>query len=145
MYRITLFFLVFLWSTIFAFSQQLPIQGKLIENNQVVNGQRTISLSLKNGAATIWTETHSNVSIIDGVYAIIAGEDTPLPDNLFDGVNSLDLEVRINGTLIQTTKVYPPIEQDPTVPNNLKDGISWTEITGKPLLCLLYTSDAADE
>ena len=113
--------------------QQLPFQGKLSENGQVVTGQRTFVFTINSGGIN-WTETHPNEQVTNGLYALILGQNTPLPTNLFDQQIALPMAVEVNGQVVSTVNLYPPIESDPTVPAFLKDGVSWAEVSNKPTL-----------
>lgn len=114
-------------------AQYLPLQGKLVENDQSVTGQRNFQFSINSGAVN-WSETQNNVAVNNGLYAVVLGAVNPLPDQLFAGANSLPLTILVNGQSIGAITLYSPLEKDPTVPAALKDGVSWDEITGKPAL-----------
>lgn len=109
----------------------LPFQGHLYENGQAVNGLRSFTFSIDDGSVD-WAETHTNVEVNAGLYHVELGSYNPFPDNLFKAQGWHDLVIEVNGTILDTVKVYKPIETDPSIPDSLKDGISWIEIQGKP-------------
>lgn len=115
------------------FAQQLPFQGKLLENGQPVTGQRTFVFTI-NSSGVNWTETHTNVPVTNGLYALILGANNPLPNSLFSLQTSLPLQIQVNGQSVGSVNLYAPIERDPSVPAGLKDGVSWEEVSGKPVL-----------
>jgi len=129
---VKLFFLLLFTSiSIVAFSQQIPFQGKLLENGQPVTGQKTFDFSIPVPPIN-WSESHVDVPIVNGLYSIVLGEINPLPDTLFQVQSTHELLISVNGTPLDTVDIYAPIEADPTVPANLKDGVSWDEIGNIP-------------
>jgi len=56
------------------------------------------------GTTLLWTESHTDVSVTAGLFSVLLGTTTPLPDSIFDG-SLLGLGVRI-GTG-QTQKLIP--------------------------------------
>lgn len=131
---LSLFFFSFLG---FAFVQSntinryLPFQGKLYENGIPVTGQYAFTFSINDGGVA-WTEFHTDVRVNQGLYSVVLGEITPLPDNLFKESGKHELQVYVNGSLLDTVITYAAIENDPTVPDYLKDGLSWDEVQDKP-------------
>ena len=116
-----------------AFGQQIPFQGRLLENGTPITGQRNFTFSIIAGTIN-WSETQNNVVVTNGLYALVLGQNTPLPTNLFEGQNSVPLAIQVNGQDLPTTTLYAPFESDPSIPTNLKDGIEWDEISNKPTL-----------
>ena len=125
-----------------SFGQHLPFQGKLHENGQPVNGVRIFQFSINNGVIN-WSETQS-VQLNNGLYAVVLGSVSALPQTLFAQQVALDMIIQVNGSLLDTVQLYPPIESDPTVPSNVKDGVSWSEVANKPSN-LLDDVDASNE
>lgn len=131
-YLYTLVILAF--SLTYSSAQQLTFQGKIFQNNTPVSGNQSFQF-LINDPPINWTETHAGVQVNNGLYAVVLGSITPLPLNLFDATTtSRQLIVRYNGNPIDTVTLYSPFERDYTVPANIKDGISWGEISGIPTL-----------
>jgi microcystin-dependent protein len=122
---ITLILLAVFFSSAFAQTKKLPVQGKLFENNLTVNGTRNLGFSI---AAIGWNQTLNNVAVSEGLYAV----ELDVPADLFATQVAHDLSINVNGTPLSTVKIHPPIESDPTVPASLKDGVSWNEVTNKP-------------
>lgn len=119
-------FLVF-----FVFGQKLPFQGKLIESGTPVNGTRIIEVGLP---GLSWSETHTGVQITDGMYFIVIGSITPLPLNLFTGVDERQLTLSVDGTALSPVTLYKPLssvlEGDT---NNPKEKITNIKLNGSVL------------
>lgn len=115
-----------------AYAQYIPVQGKLIENNVPVTGQRNFNLIIKENETTLWEETQNNVEVLEGIYALRLGMVNPLPTGLFANRMVVNLEIRVNGSLLNTLNVDAPFESDPSIPEELKDGVAWGEVSDKP-------------
>ncbi|MEN0045502.1 MAG: tail fiber protein [Bacteroidota bacterium] len=102
-------FLLFFSLLICAFmqAQQIPFQGKLLENGTPVNGSRTFDLSINQGSIN-WSETQSNVAVVNGLYNLILGAIMPLPKGLFNDSNSVTLSVSVNGQALSDVVIYMP-------------------------------------
>ncbi len=109
----------------------LPFQGKLYENGQPLTGQKTFSFSINDGGVN-WTETHPNVTINQGLYAVTLGSITPLPTNVFRSQGMHELTIQVEGNPLDIVTIYAPVENDPTVREDVKDGVSWSEIQNLP-------------
>lgn len=123
-----------------AIAQQLTFQGKLYQNNQPLNTNGSFQFFINSGGVN-WSETHPTVAINKGLYAVVLGSINALPLNLFKNSQSIPMEVRYNNTLIDNVTLYAPFERDYTVPENIKDGISWGEITNKPSVDTSVTNE----
>ena len=115
------------------FCQQIPFQGKLLENGTPITGQRSFQFSISTGNIN-WSETQNNINLSNGLYAVVLGQINPLPSNLFANQLVLPLNIQVNGQTLNPVNLYAPIENDPTIPLNLKDGVSWEEVSNKPAL-----------
>ncbi len=89
-------------------AQKIPFQGKLLENGEPVDGQKTLVFSI---ADPVWSETHENVQVTNGLYSLVLGSITDLPAGLFDGVESLSLNVSVDGTALTPVEIYAPISK----------------------------------
>lgn len=112
-------------------NKHLPFQGKLYENGQAFSGQKTFTFSINNGGVN-WTETHPGVQVNGGLYSVTLGTISPLPTNLFKNQGMHQLSILVEGNPLDIVDIYAPVENDPTVPDNVKDGVSWTELSGIP-------------
>ena len=112
-------------------SQQLPFQGRLLQNGIPFTGQQTFVFSISSGGVS-WAETHTNVTVAEGLYVVILGSVTPLPANLYENVLQHDLFVEVQGTPLDTVQIFAPFERDPGLPTELKDGVDWADIQGIP-------------
>lgn len=99
MKRLTSFTILVL-ITVLVFAQEVPqkisYQGKLFENGMPVNGNKDISFTIGS-----WTEEHENVEITEGLYSVVLGSDPPIPSSLFDENSSLQLEIEVDGTVLE--------------------------------------------
>ena len=84
-----------------SFSQSVPqrisFQGKLTESDQPVNGTRDFVFSF-NGTA--WSETHNNLQVTNGLYAVVLGSSTPIPVSVFNDHTTATLHITVNGTAL---------------------------------------------
>lgn len=125
---LTIAFLLF-GLTVFCQTQILPVQGKLYDGGNPAGGNAAFTFSIP---AISWSQNISTV-VTDGLYAV----ELEVPSTLFASQNTHDLQIKVslNGgslTNLPSVKIHAPIEKDPTVPANLKDGVSWTEISNIP-------------
>ena len=89
-------------------AQKIPFQGKLLEDGIPFTGSKDFTFSIDvNGV--IWTEDHLGVPVSDGLYAVTLGSITPLPHNLFGGVDSHSLNISISGTAISPIELFAPV------------------------------------
>ncbi len=91
-------------SLLAAASGKINYQGRLLDPcGRRHNGQITVSFSIFNAAAgglRLWIETHTDIAVVDGVYAIALGSKTPIPASVFAQDNTY-LEVVINGETLR--------------------------------------------
>lgn len=88
------------------FGQKLPFQGKLLENDELVNGTKTFVFSIE---AKAWTEEHPDISVLDGYYSVVLGDITPLPADLFQGVDSETMAITVDGQSLGEVLLYKPV------------------------------------
>lgn len=100
-----LLLLMLLCLTMLCVGQKVPFQGKLIESGTAVEGTRTVVFEI---SAVSWTETHTDVSVTDGLYFVVLGSINPLPVNLFNGVSEQSLGVTVEGTALSPVILYKP-------------------------------------
>lgn len=105
-----LLFSISLVFVLFVFGQKLPFQGKLIETGVPVNGTRTIVVALPDLS---WSETHTAVTVTDGLYFIVLGSTNPLPANMFVGVDERQLTLSVDGTALSPVTLYKPLTGQP--------------------------------
>lgn len=104
--KTNLILLAFLFLSILCFGQKLPFQGKLIEDGTVVEGTRTFVFEIE---AVNWSETHADVTVTDGLYFVVLGSITPLPDSLFYGVTEQNMKINVNGTALSPVVLFKPL------------------------------------
>ncbi len=110
---------------------QMNFQGKLYENGNPVSGNRSFTFSISTPIIS-WSETHNNVEVTEGLYSLILGSINPLPNNLFAEQTSVPMTIEVDGNSLNIVTLNAPIESDPTVPEELKDGIHISEVIGMP-------------
>lgn len=88
------------------YGQKLPFQGKLIESGSPVNGTRTIEVSIPEIG---WNETHSDVSVTDGLYFIVLGSENLIPGTIFNDADERQMEISVNGTPLSPVSLYKPL------------------------------------
>ncbi|MFY0599770.1 MAG: tail fiber domain-containing protein [Cyclobacteriaceae bacterium] len=89
-----------------SFAQKIPFQGKLTSDGNPVTGSREFIFTISESG---WEETHADVAILDGYYAVILGSITPLPFGLFDQVDQVELGISVNGTVLSPVNLYAPL------------------------------------
>jgi hypothetical protein len=88
---------------------RVNFQGLLLDNaGEPVTGTVTLQLELfsaPSGGSALWTETHSSVSVTDGVYDVVLGSQTPLTPALFS-VSPRYLQVTIDGQVLSPRREF---------------------------------------
>jgi hypothetical protein len=102
----TLLFTTTIIFALLAFRQKLPFQGKLIENGVPVDGARTFEFSI---SAISWSETHTSVTITEGLYFVVLGSINPLPDSLFYGIDEQSIGIAVDGTALSPVVLFKPL------------------------------------
>ncbi len=90
--------------------KKIAFQGTLYKDGKPASGEETFTFSIQIDANTTWTETQSNVQVVEGLYSVSLGSVTPLPANLFFGVNERELSIKIGNTELGRTKLFSPFE-----------------------------------
>ncbi|WP_340113476.1 tail fiber domain-containing protein [Maribellus mangrovi] len=106
MKRNLLFTLFLVAVSVLTFGQKIPFQGKLIESGTPVDGTRTFVFEIP---AVGWSETHSDVTITDGLYFVVLGSIEPLPDSLFYGVTEQSMAIAVDGTALSEVTLFKPL------------------------------------
>lgn len=86
--------------------RKMNFQGTLYENGEPVNGDRSMTFSIELDE-DIWTETQT-VQVIEGLYSVLLGSVTPLPYNLFFGVEERAITVSVGSNTLGTVPLYAP-------------------------------------
>jgi hypothetical protein len=95
--------------------QFVPFQGKLYEDGQVFTGTKSFSFSVPE---LNWSEQHNNVNVNNGLYAVVLGSITPLPDNFFSATErTREVVITLDGQQLDIVELYAPFEADGD-PNN---------------------------
>ncbi|GAB4247744.1 MAG: hypothetical protein Tsb0034_27040 [Ekhidna sp.] len=101
-----LIFLLAFFTTLTLSAQKIPFQGRLLEGGNPYTGTATIEFSI---ASPSWTETISNVNVQNGYYAVVLGENTPLPDTLFGDSREVLLNITVNGDALSPVILHSPL------------------------------------
>ena len=102
-FTLTCLLFIFSFST---FAQKLPFQGYLEESGVPVNGTRTFDFELADYG---WTETKTDVTIENGIYNVVLGDSTSLPDSIFSDRTETPLTIIVDGTNIGEVTLYKPL------------------------------------
>ena len=105
MKRILLVFLVLIAFTAGA-QNQLPFQGKLVQDGNPVNGNRNMQFEIPEAS---WSETFNDVFVLDGFYSVVLGSNNPLPEDLFASRSEVSLNITVGGTALSPVTLYAPI------------------------------------
>lgn len=87
-------------------AQKLPFQGYLEESGVPVNGTRTFNFELTDYG---WTETIVDVPIDNGIYNVVLGQITLLPDTIFSNISETALSITVDSTNIGIVTLYKPL------------------------------------
>ncbi len=92
--------------SITVFSQKIPFQGRLLDDGRPFNGTTSIDFSIDSPP---WSESFANVAVVDGYYAVVLGETTPLPDTLFFESPEVLLNISVNGQALTPITLFSPL------------------------------------
>jgi hypothetical protein len=118
---------------------RVNFQGLLLDSaGQPLTG--TVSLQLQlfpaaSGGSALWTETHANVSVTNGIYDVVLGSSTPLTPALFSA-SPRYLQVTVNG------QVLSPRREFVAVPFALKADAANTANTATTAATAGFATDA---
>lgn len=90
---------------------QIPVQGRLTDGGSPVNGTREFVFTI-NLDSTSWSETHPTVQVTNGFYSIALGSITPIPESLFEGTDSREVQISVDGTPLSPITIYSPFGTD---------------------------------
>jgi len=85
-------------------NQEINYQAQLTySNGDPIDSTVAITFDIyttSTGGTTLWTETHSSVTVTDGIFDVILGQGTTLPDTLFGNNPDLWIESTVGTTTI---------------------------------------------
>lgn len=87
--------------------KMMPFQGNFFENGLPVTGNRTFTFTIELGDND-WTETQSDVQIIEGLYSVTLGSINPIPEDIFYEAESRVLTVAVGNTTLGSTEIFAP-------------------------------------
>jgi hypothetical protein len=102
---ITVFF-IFCLQSIRGWAQEsveiINYQGSLSDTNGPMNGFHSMTFDIfdtktPGSDLPLWSESHTNVQLSDGVFNILLGSSTPFPADLFDTNDDLYLRITVGG------------------------------------------------
>ena len=90
----------------------ISYQGALSDGNgNPINGNKNITVkvySTASGGTAIWTEAHNNLAVADGIFTVLLGSNSPLPDTLFDAPNRW-LEINVEGVTLTPRQQFTSV------------------------------------
>lgn len=104
-------------------SQLIPFQGTLYDQGTALTGAVNITFTIADPA---WTETHTDVAVVQGLYSVVLGETTAFPEDLFVTGDTPELTVSIGGTEVATVPLYAPYISEGIVANHMPASITRT-------------------
>ncbi len=127
LYTIIMLLVTLIWAQV-TNAQKLPFQGRLLENGEPYNGTVNLVFSINEIS---WSETHPNVQVMDGLYSLDLGEENPLPQDLFYGVQSRLLSISVNQTQLTPINIYPTFVGNKYHANVVGDTLNSTAISAE--------------
>ncbi|MEQ8239444.1 MAG: hypothetical protein RIA69_09545, partial [Cyclobacteriaceae bacterium] len=88
--------------------KKMTFQGSLFQADQPFNGTAELGFTISLDSANSWTETISDVNVVNGLYSIVLGETTPLPEDLFYDANERVMSVTVDGVALGNVMLYAP-------------------------------------
>ncbi|UXX78981.1 tail fiber domain-containing protein [Reichenbachiella carrageenanivorans] len=104
-------------------SQLIPFQGTLYDQGTALTDEVNITFTIDDPA---WSETHTGVSVVQGLYSVVLGETTAFPADLFVVGTTPELTVSIGGTDVATVPLYAPYISEGIVANHMPASITRT-------------------
>lgn len=104
-------------------AQVIPFQGRILQGGEPLNGEVNLVFSIE---AAAWTETHTGVSVQDGLYSVALGSVDSIPQDLFYGVESHSLAISLDGTDLTPVTIYPSFTNNSFVHEVSADSASST-------------------
>ncbi len=105
---------------------RLPMQGVIYQNGEVMNGSINLQVNIPE---LNYVENHYNTQVVNSLWNIIIGGANNLPNNFWNGRDSLIINISANGTPLSPQVIYPVLERDPNLPEFLNDGeITYSDI-----------------
>ncbi|MFY0654561.1 MAG: tail fiber domain-containing protein [Cyclobacteriaceae bacterium] len=98
---------------------KITFQGVLYEAGDPVTDTKQMVFSI---AAVSWTETHT-VNVVNGLYSVVLGENTPFPEDLFATSNSALLGISVTGSALPPVEIHAPFINKAIVTRNMPDQI----------------------
>ena len=84
--------------------EEINLQGQLTySNGDPIDSTVAITFNIYNvasGGTSMWSETHSSVTVTDGVFDVVLGSSNSLPDTLFANNDSLYVQSTVGSTII---------------------------------------------
>ncbi len=90
-------------------THKIPFQGRLTNNGSPVNGTKSIVFTIGS-----WTETHSNITVTDGLYFVVLGSINPIPSTVLNTGNSIMLNITVDNQALLPVEIFPDVDKDPT-------------------------------
>lgn len=111
MNKYTALFLLLFAAGATAFAQEgkkMTFQGSLYQNEQPFNGTTPIEFSIALDSVSSWTETLTDVNVVNGLYSVVLGNTNPLPEGLFFNTPERVMTVKVDGVTLGNVTLYAP-------------------------------------
>ena len=88
--------------------KKMTFQGTLYKASEPFSGTANLQFTIKLDSNRTWTETFTSVSVVNGLYSVALGTFSPLPEDLFFGVNERTINVVVDGSNLGDVKLHAP-------------------------------------
>ncbi len=89
--------------------KKMTFQGSLFQNGEPFDGTTKLKFTIALDSSS-WTETHESVTVINGLYSVVLGQFTPLPNSLFYFTDERSVRVEVDDVVLGNVKLYAPFE-----------------------------------
>jgi len=103
----------------YLYQNRIPIQGQISSQGELVNGSITFQFEISD---IEWSETHYNVQVVNGLWSTVLGRAETLPNNMWQGRDSIIINISANGTQLTPQVIYPPITREQN------KSVKWSDI-----------------
>ncbi|MFT6856077.1 MAG: hypothetical protein ACJA0X_002054, partial [Cyclobacteriaceae bacterium] len=88
--------------------KKMTFQGSLFQADQPFNGTAKLEFAINIDSANNWTETITEVNVINGLYSVVLGETNPLPSDLFYMSSERTLMIKVDDVELGDVVLYSP-------------------------------------
>jgi hypothetical protein len=87
--------------------KKMTFQGSLFQNGEPFDGTAKLKFTIALDSSS-WTESHELVTVINGLYSVVLGQFTSLPNSLFYYTDERTVRVEVDNTVLGNVKLYAP-------------------------------------